>query len=98
MNHFADLVDVHRLAASDQPSQRLGNCVLALARGQLQDLYIFLVGDVFRMRRAEDVISHAKLSRGKHLFAVPVIGKRARLTQERIDHVPIIDRHPLLAE
>lgn len=98
MNHFADLVYVNRLAVSDQPAQRIGNCVLALTSGQLQDLHILFVGHAFHMSRAQRIVSHTKLRRGKQLFAIPIVGERARLTHQRIDDVPIVDRHTLLAE
>jgi len=98
LNQFADLVDINWLAVSDQPAQRIGNRVLAFTSGQLQDLHIFLVGHVFRMNPTKYVVSHAKLGRGKHFFAIPIVGKRARLTHQRIDDVPIVDRHSLLAQ
>ena len=50
------------------------------------------------MSRAQRIVSHAKLRRGKQLFVIPIVGERARLTHQRIDDVPIVDRHPLLAE
>jgi hypothetical protein len=46
----------------------------------------------------EDVVSDAKLTGGKHFFAITVIGKRSRFANQRVNHMTIVDRRGLLAE
>jgi len=69
---------------------------LALAGGQLKKLHVLLVGDLFGMSRMKQVVSDPKLAGRKHLFTVSVVLESTRLTNQRIDHVPIVDRPALL--
>ena len=50
------------------------------------------------MGGAEHVVSDPKLAGRKHFFAVLIIGKCARLANQRIDDVAIIDRRQFLAD
>lgn len=77
--------------------QGLGHVALALARGQFQNLHVHLVGRLLRVVVAEHVVGDAERARGKHFFAVLIVRKRARLANQRIDDVTIVDRDLLLA-
>ena len=50
------------------------------------------------MGGAEHVVSDPKLAGRKHLFAVLIVGKCARLANQRINDVAIIDRRQFLAD
>lgn len=78
--------------------QRIGHGLLTFLRGKVQNLYIHFVGHSFRMSRSQRIPRHAKAAGREHLFAVLVVGKRARLSHERINDVPIVDCRPLLAD
>ena len=49
------------------------------------------------MRRSQHVPRHAKTSRRKHFFAELIVGEGTRLTDQRINNVPIVDGRLLLA-
>lgn len=98
IDQAADGLDVDRFASDDQPPQRFVDRVLALAGGQLENSHVRLVCLPLGMPAAEQVVSDAEVTGGKHFFAVLVIGKRPRLADQRIDHVAVVDRRAPLAE
>lgn len=77
--------------------QRIGHAVLTLAGRQFQNPHVDFVSHLLRVLFAEDVVGNAESAGGKHLFAVFVVREGARLTNQRIDDVAIIDRRLLLA-
>jgi hypothetical protein len=100
----ANLLHIEGLARLDFQTQHILHRILTFVGGQFQQLQIALVGHLLRMLLQEHVISHPKMARGKHLFAVLVILERAGLTNQGINHVPVIHggsaashkpRHPL---
>jgi hypothetical protein len=58
--------------------------------GVLQDLQIILGAAPFVPAFAEPVVSQAEACRRKEIVAVGVVRKRARLADQRIDHVPVM--------
>ena len=71
--------------------QGLVDSLLTVVRRQLQDLEVFANRDAPRVIAAERIVGHPKVARGKHVFLVLVVLKRPRLTNQRIDHVAIVD-------
>lgn len=98
VHEVTDLIDVDRPGGLDLKSQRIGYLVLVFFGGKLKDTHIQLVSQLFDMSRVKHVVSDSKLARGKHLFPIPVVCKRARLANKRINHVAIINRHSFLSK
>jgi hypothetical protein len=96
LNQDANLIDVDRQARSDLEPQRIVNRVLAFLGCKLKNLQILFLRLLGRVSAVEQVVSDSKLTRWKHLFAVLVLRQRARLANQRIDDVTIVDRHSLL--
>lgn len=78
-------------------SQGIGDGLLTFFRSQFQNLQVHFVRDFFRMSVPQCVPGHAKHAGREHLFTVAIVGEGARLADQRIDDVPIVDRHQLLA-
>jgi hypothetical protein len=81
----------------DFQSQHILHRVLTFVGRQLQQLEIQLVGGLLRMRGQQLVIGHAEMRRGKHLLAIFVVLERAGLSDQGINHVPIVDHGPARA-
>ena len=78
--------------------------VLAVTRRQLQNLEVFASGHARTVIPAQRIISHAKVAGWEHVAAILVVRERTRFSNQRIDHVTIVDgmfahanqaRHPL---
>jgi len=71
--------------------------LLAFISGEFQNLQIHLVGNLHAVMPREQIISESKVAAGEHLFAVTVVGKRARFAHQRVNHVAIVNTRGLLA-
>jgi len=68
----------------------LFDACFALVGRQVQNLQVFPIRPG-RQRLVEQVIGHAEPTAGKQLLAVTIIRQRARLADQGVDHVPVID-------
>jgi len=93
-----------RLAPGQGRPQGVLHGGLAFLRRQLQDLEVLPRGPFLGMLPAERVVGHAKAARGEQVLVVLVVGEGARLADQRVDDVPVVDgvlararqaRHPL---
>jgi hypothetical protein len=84
--------DVDRLARVDRQPQCVLHRVLAFAGCNRQDFQIFTGSDLRTVSCNKQVVSHAKMAGRKHVFAILVVFECTRLTQQRIDHMAIVDR------
>jgi hypothetical protein len=98
LHEFTDTFDINGVFCGQQMTQHVGHRVLTFLGGKLQNLHVPFVRNAFRMSRSQIVPRHPKAAAGKHLFAVSVVGERPRLSHERIDDVPIVDRRQMLAD
>jgi hypothetical protein len=64
--------------------------------GKFKKLHILLIGHLLGVSRLQQVVSDPKLTGRKHLFTVAVVPERSRLTNQRINHMPIVDRLSVL--
>ena len=64
---------------------------LAVPRRQVQDLQVLLGGLLLRVLPAQRVVGHAKVARGEQVFMVLVIGEGARLADQRVDDMAVVD-------
>jgi len=88
----ANSIDINGIARLDRKPQRVLNGVLAFAGRKSQDFQVFTDRDLRAVSFTEHVISDPKVARRKHVFAILVILECSRLTQQRIDHMAIVDR------
>ena len=108
ISHWSDLCCIHdecphlfnveRCAGGQQMPQRISDGILTFVSGQLQDLDVDLVSDLFSMSSSERVVGDAEGAGRKHLFTVLIIREGTRLADQRIDDVSVIDRCLLFAE
>ena len=80
------------LAAGDGPTQRLLHRLLAVPGRQLQNLQVFpdpLAGTVVV---AQLIVGDAEVTGRKHVLPILVVLEGARLADQRIDHVTVVDR------
>lgn len=80
------------LSFGNRCSQCILHSVLAVPRRQLQDFQVFADGDLRAVRPAQLIVGHAKIARGEQVFAILVVLEGARLADQRVDHVAVIDR------
>lgn len=78
--------------------ERVGHGFLVFLSGQMQQFHVPPVRGLLGMSGPQVVPRHSKTARRKHFLAVPVVGKRAWLSHQRIDDVTIIDRRQALAD
>jgi hypothetical protein len=71
---------------------------LAFASGKFQNLHVLLIGNLLGVSRLKQVVGDPKLTRREHLFTIAVILKRTRLTNQRINHMTIVDGLSVLAK
>ena len=57
----------------------------------LQDFQVRLGAGAFVVFLAKAIVSQAESGRGKQVFAIGVVRERARLSDERVDDVPVVD-------
>lgn len=65
---------------------------------RVQDLEILLHGGRFAAPGGQLVVGHAEPGRGVHVLDVFVVHKRARLADQRVDHMAEVDRFLALAK
>jgi len=82
-----------RCPVGQQPVQRVFHAFLSLVFRCFQDFQVLFYGFQLRPVLAKVVVSLTKGKRREQMFHVTVITKRARLANQRIDHVPIIKQH-----
>lgn len=75
-----------------QAGQRSLDQILAVCRRQVQDFQVFLGRRPRARTGAQFVVRQAEASRREQFLAVAVIREGARLSPQRFDHVPIVDR------
>ncbi len=79
-------------------SECIGDSVLTFVSRQLQNLHVHFVGHLLRVVFSQYVPGDPEPAGGKHFLAVSVACEGARLANQRIDDVPIIDRRLLLSD
>lgn len=79
--------------AGQQPAERVFHPILAVVLRGLEDPQIVFDRWQFAVFPAQLVVGLAKRQRGIQVLDVTVIAKRARLADQRVDHVPIIEQH-----
>ena len=79
------------LAAGDGHTQRVLHRVLAVPGRQLQDLQILADALAWPVVAAQTIVGDAKVAGRKHVLPILVVLERARLADQRIDHVTVID-------
>jgi hypothetical protein len=72
--------------------------ILAVASCKLQDLQVFASGKLRAVSAEKFIVGHAEVTRGKHVGMILVVLQRAGLANQRVDHVPVIDRMFAIAE
>lgn len=81
-----------RRAGRQRGAQRIGHGVLTVAGGQLQDFQVLAHGGAVAVMVAQPIVGQAKVAGGEQIFAIFVVFKGARLADQRIDDVAVIDR------
>jgi hypothetical protein len=79
------------LASHQRHPQGVLHRGLALLGRQLQNLQVFTHGPLPRVLAAQGIVGHAKMTRGEEVLTVHVVLERARLADQRVDDMPIID-------
>ena len=64
---------------------------LAFPGRQLQDLQVFTDGPLVGVLATQGIVCHAKMTGGEQVLPVPVVRERARLADQRVDDVAVID-------
>jgi len=81
-----------RLILSQQTPQRVIHRRFAVAGRMLQNPQVLAGGDPRSVFVPQPVIGQAKAAIGEQVLAIAIVLKRARLTHQLIDDVPIVDR------
>jgi hypothetical protein len=92
------LLDVDCFTGGNQISECIRDCVLTFVSRQLQNLYVHFVGHLLCVVFSQYVPCHPKRAGGKHFLAVSVVCEGARLANQRIDDVAIIDRRLVFSD
>jgi hypothetical protein len=77
-------------AAVQQGGQRRRHTDFAFLSRQVQDPQVFL-GRPGRPLLPQGVVGHAEAAGGEQVRLVAVVGKRPRLADQPVDHVPVVD-------
>jgi hypothetical protein len=77
--------------AAKRRSQGILHRGLAVPRRQVQDLQVLRRCPLLRVLPAEGVVSHAEVARGKQILMVLVVGEGARLADQRVDDMAVVD-------
>lgn len=83
-------VECDRLCVVQQRPQRRVDRHFAVGGRQVQNLQVFPHRSP-RPLFTQHVIGQAKPRRRKQFFAITIVLERARLADQRVDHVPIVD-------
>jgi len=81
-----------RRVLSQRQAQGLLHGILAVAGRQLQDLEIFPGCHARTVRGEQLIVGHAKMAGRKQVLVVLVVLESARLANQRIDHMAVVDR------
>lgn len=91
LNRGANSFRADRGVVCERDPERIVDRILAVTRRHLQDLQILADGGLLRAFLTQPIVGHAKMAGGKQVFTVHVAGERPRLTNQRIDNVPVVD-------
>ena len=80
-----------RFAAGQRRPQGILHGRLAFPGRQLQKFQVFPHGPLVRVLPAQRVVRHAEMARGEQILMVLVVGEGARLADQRVDDVPVVD-------
>lgn len=75
----------------DRQTQRILHGVLTVAGRQLQNLQVFASRHTRAMSAKQCIVGDAKMARRKHVCMILVVLEGARLANQRVNHMPIID-------
>jgi len=81
-----------RLILSQQTAEGVIHGRFAVAGSMLQNLQVSAAGHVGRVLVPQPVIGHPKAAVGEQILAIAVVLKRARLANQLVNDVPIVDR------
>lgn len=81
-----------RLILSQQTAEGVIHGRFAVAGSMLQNLQVGAAGHVGRVLVPQPVISHPKAAVGEQILAIAVVLKRARLADQLVNDMPIVDR------
>ncbi|MEO9590397.1 MAG: hypothetical protein ABJF25_19980, partial [Rhodopirellula bahusiensis] len=95
---ITQVIQHDRPAGRDVLTQGIFNGLLAFVSGELENLQIHLVRDAINVTRAKPIVSDPKVAAREHLFAITVVSERTRFSNQRIDHVSVVDARGLLAD
>lgn len=79
-------------------TQGIFNGLLTFVSGELENLQIHLVCDAINVTRAKPIVSDPKVAAREYLFAITVVSERTGFSNQRIDHVSVVDACGLLAD
>jgi hypothetical protein len=80
-----------RFALSDRQPQRVLHGILTVASRQLQNLQVFAGCDAHAVIAQQLIVSHAEVTRGKHVGVILIVFQRAGLADQRVNHVTVVD-------
>ena len=72
--------------------QRVLHRVLAFVSREFEDFQVFPHRNLLAVSIAQRVVGDPKMAGREHVFAVLVVLERTRLTNQRVDHVAVVDR------
>jgi len=81
-----------RLILGQQTTEGVIHRRFAVAGSMLQNLQISAAGHLGRVLVPQPIIGHPKAAVGEQILAIAVVLKRARLADQLVDDVPIVDR------
>ncbi len=81
----------NRVAPRQRHTQGVLHGGLAFLGRQLQDLQVLTHGALARVLAAQRIVGHAKMTRGEQVLAVQIVLERARLADQRVDDVAVVD-------
>ena len=80
-----------RLVLFDRQPQRVLHGILTVASRQLQNLQVFAGRDAHAVIAQQLIVSHAEVTRGKHVRVILIVFQGARLANQRVNHVTVVD-------
>jgi len=78
-------------AAGDGQTQRILHGILTVPGRQPQNLQVFANALALAVIAAQPIVGDAKMAGRKHVLPVLVVLERARLADQRIDHMTVVD-------
>ena len=80
------------LILSQQTTQRVVHCRLAVAGGMVQNPQVRAACDLGSVFVLQPVVGHAKAAVGEQVRAITIVVKGTRLAHQLVDDVPVVDR------